>query len=687
VAEDPGFLLVQAGLVRDEELLTAREARAQGGGTLGEHLVLHGFVDDDHLTAFYASKLVIPRVSAEELARIPASVLRRIPADMAAEFRVVPVAADGERNVTLAMSDPADKHVVDEVAFFTGCYVVRAVATQLQIAWCLAHYYGVMTPLARARLVSADQVDDDEEEDGDGNGAGNGMPLFASATPWEVEEEEETGPARMPIMRRKVERRRTSELAPRSGTLEVQVPPREPERLPAVVVEDEELTGQREYADGDEETDERQPPTEPLMLDVQATGSGEILLLDQRKTGPTSPWSQPDPVLGDLGWVDSREQASHDTEVAHGSPWVENEGENVTVRRQRADRRGRRSRSQSTTDPGEVTTDPMRSMPTTQDSTDGAVAPDMTALGDDDPALARADSNPGRDDEGLDAPTDPGEATTDPMRQGAGASDSGAARGWNVDDGWDVDDGWGPPGTTIPGAYLGAMPGRLSADDSGEMSRLASEDPAAALAADAKVVAAASAAAAAALAALPVPAPAPAPAAAPAEDEDPAALAAEMEKSSNRLLETLRKLERAPGRDEVVDLLLDHMGACLRRRAFFAVKGGVLFAFRQYGAGRPGIGTAELPLDQASTFGQVASSRLPYRGSLSSAATELVERALGSAGKGEVVVVPVVVRGRTVGLLYGDGQSARLFDEHQMMLGQAAGQAFERILSTRTAKA
>ena len=209
VAEDPGFLLVQAGLVRDDQLLTAREAQAQGGGTLGEQLVLHDFVDDDDLTAFYASKLVIPRVTAEELARIPASVLRRIPADMAAEFRVIPVAADGERNVTLAMSDPADKHVVDEVAFFTGCYVVRAVATQLQIAWCLAHYYGVMTPLARARLVGADNV---EVEEGRSNGS-NGRQLF-SATPWEVEEEEETGPARMPIMRRKVERRRTSELAP-----------------------------------------------------------------------------------------------------------------------------------------------------------------------------------------------------------------------------------------------------------------------------------------------------------------------------------------------------------------------------------------------------------------------------------------------------------------------------------------
>jgi hypothetical protein len=235
-----------------------------------------------------------------------------------------------------------------------------------------------------------------------------------------------------------------------------------------------------------------------------------------------------------------------------------------------------------------------------------------------------------------------------------GASDSGA-RGWNVDDGWDVDDGWGPPGTTIPGAYLGALPGRLE-DDSGLMRPISvSDDPGAAMAADARRVAAASAAAASAAAALPAPAAAATPAPAP-EEEDPAAVAAEMEKSSNRLLETLRKLERAPGRD-------------------------------QYGAGRPGIGTAELGLDQASTFGQVATTRLPYRGGLTAAALEFVERALGSAGKGDAVVVPVVVRGRPVGLLYGDGVSGRLFDEHQMMLGQAAGQAFERILTTRTARA
>src|SRR5207248_8731926 len=55
-------------------------------------------------------------------------------------------------NLTIAMSDPSDRHAVDEIAFFTGAYVVRAVATQMQIAWCLAHYYGHVTSLGQRLL-------------------------------------------------------------------------------------------------------------------------------------------------------------------------------------------------------------------------------------------------------------------------------------------------------------------------------------------------------------------------------------------------------------------------------------------------------------------------------------------------------------------------------------------------------
>ena len=728
VAEDPGFLLVQAGLVRDDQLLTAREARAQGGGTLGEHLVMAGAVDDDTLTEFYASKLVIPRVPADALARIPTAVLKRIPADMAAEFRVVPVAADGELNLTLAMSDPADKHVTDEIAFFIGGYVVRAVATQMQIAWCLAHYYGVMTPLARAQLVDGGggvgDLETIEERAASRRDTSDDItptqdPLFAPGTPWEVEEEEETGPARMPIQRRLNEERRISELAPRSGTLDVADPPREPERLPAVVVDDDELTGRRDFVrtqdgggDGeelyegrdtdlgeDDRTDERRPGTEPILLDRPSTrrqavgtpahiasGSGEILLLDQLKERRRSPSPQTEPGLGRFGSVDSHAQASHDTGASHGNPWADNEGENDTVRRQsKADRRGRRSRGQATTDPGEAATDPMH-QPSMASAPANNTPPDAAPR-------SRGDSNA---DESAESLTDPGEVTTDPMRRMGGGN---ARAEWNVDDGWDMDDGWGPPGTTIPPGFLGAMPEEDDEDGARTPAPLAPPRPLSSGAdpsppgnsVDDSAVAAASAAAARVLANLPprnnsagVAAASASPE--PEESVDPAVLAAELERSSNRLLETLRSLERAAGRDEIVDILLDHLGASLRRRAFFAVKGGVLFAFRQYGSARPGIGTAELSLDQPSTFGQVAMNRMPYRGTLSPAAIEFVERALGSAGKGEAIVLPVVVKGRAVGLLYGDGLSARLFDEHQMVLGRAAGQAFERILATRAAR-
>src|SRR3982750_80984 len=72
---------------------------------------------------------------------------------MAIELRAIPVSLDGDNTLPLvAMSDPSDRHAVDEIAFFTGSYVVRAVATQMQIAWCLAHYYGHVTGLGQRLL-------------------------------------------------------------------------------------------------------------------------------------------------------------------------------------------------------------------------------------------------------------------------------------------------------------------------------------------------------------------------------------------------------------------------------------------------------------------------------------------------------------------------------------------------------
>jgi hypothetical protein len=153
VADDAGALLVRSGLVSAKALDSARAAATRAGGTLGEHLVAAGAISDDALTEFYRSRLLVPQVNPNSLARLKTKVVEAIPPDMAVELRAVPVAFDADGNLMVAMSDPSDRHAVDEIAFFTGNYVVRAVATQMQIAWCLAHYYGHVTELGQRLLV------------------------------------------------------------------------------------------------------------------------------------------------------------------------------------------------------------------------------------------------------------------------------------------------------------------------------------------------------------------------------------------------------------------------------------------------------------------------------------------------------------------------------------------------------
>src|ERR1043166_2469263 len=147
--------MVRSGLVTSSALDDARARVASIGGTLGEQLVSSGAIADDDLTDFYRSRLLVPQVNPNTLARLTPRVVAVIPGDMAIELRAIPVSIDGENNLTVAMGDPSDRHAVDEIAFFTGAYVVRAVATQMQIAWCLAHYYGHVTALGQRLLQTS----------------------------------------------------------------------------------------------------------------------------------------------------------------------------------------------------------------------------------------------------------------------------------------------------------------------------------------------------------------------------------------------------------------------------------------------------------------------------------------------------------------------------------------------------
>jgi hypothetical protein len=143
MSELAGSLLLRHGVVKPEQLSAAHALRQKDGGSFGEALVRIGAVDEEQLVEFYHRRLMIPRIADAKLLQVSPKVLSLVPADMAAEFRVLPVEVDNEGTITLAMSDPTNNHAVDEVAFFADRFVVRAACTESAIRRAIESHYGV----------------------------------------------------------------------------------------------------------------------------------------------------------------------------------------------------------------------------------------------------------------------------------------------------------------------------------------------------------------------------------------------------------------------------------------------------------------------------------------------------------------------------------------------------------------
>ncbi|MSP59665.1 MAG: hypothetical protein EXR72_04865 [Myxococcales bacterium] len=155
-----GSLLVRYGLIRHEQLVEAERLRQLDGNTLGECLVRLGVLNEEQLVNFYQRRLMVPRIAAAQLARVSSRAIAALPADMVAEFRVFPVEIDAEGTITLAMADPADTHVVDELTFFTDRFCQRAVATESLIRAAIERYYRVRfdAPPITARVAQPTPV-------------------------------------------------------------------------------------------------------------------------------------------------------------------------------------------------------------------------------------------------------------------------------------------------------------------------------------------------------------------------------------------------------------------------------------------------------------------------------------------------------------------------------------------------
>jgi hypothetical protein len=136
-----GEMLVEAGLLTSAQLKDALRNQVNFGGSLGTNLVDMGYLEDEDLAQFSSRQLGLPCATTEELMSVPLEVIRLVPKELAEKYMIIPLSRE-KKKLTLAMLDPSDLSVIDEISFVTGYFIIPVIAPELRLLQALErHYY------------------------------------------------------------------------------------------------------------------------------------------------------------------------------------------------------------------------------------------------------------------------------------------------------------------------------------------------------------------------------------------------------------------------------------------------------------------------------------------------------------------------------------------------------------------
>ncbi|HET9870534.1 MAG TPA: ATPase, T2SS/T4P/T4SS family, partial [bacterium] len=136
-----GEMLVDEGIITEEQLQEALHEQKIKGGRLEKILISQGYVTQDVIMAFVGTQLGIPHVSLAEIGSIPNDVVFSVPESIAINHVLIPIVRK-DKKLTVAMADPLNVFAIDDIKMMTGFEVEPAIAGEAEIKAMQAKYYG-----------------------------------------------------------------------------------------------------------------------------------------------------------------------------------------------------------------------------------------------------------------------------------------------------------------------------------------------------------------------------------------------------------------------------------------------------------------------------------------------------------------------------------------------------------------
>jgi len=134
-----GQLLITAQLITEDQLKEAVSLQRKEGGRLGANLVRLGHISEEKLVGFLSRQWGVPAINLSDY-KIDPSVLKLVPLDVARKYFIIPVARVGA-TLTIAMADPSNVFVIDDVKFMTGYNVEVVVSGESSIINAISVHY------------------------------------------------------------------------------------------------------------------------------------------------------------------------------------------------------------------------------------------------------------------------------------------------------------------------------------------------------------------------------------------------------------------------------------------------------------------------------------------------------------------------------------------------------------------